>query len=241
VYDTIWRGSLPALIAGPVRNRELFLSSYLQTYLQRDVRDLTQVGNQETFLRFLKACAARPAQLLNLSEIARDVGVSVAMAKSWLSILVTSMQVYLLQPYHSNVTKRLVKRPKLYFLETGLCSYLTEWSSPETLASGAMAGSMFETFAFAEILKSWWHRTATPHVYYYRDRDGREIDFLLMQDRRIHPLEVKRSASPRSQWRHQFSALQRLPEETGEGGVICMVPELLPLDEMNKAIPVGLI
>ncbi|MFC1573014.1 ATP-binding protein [Candidatus Eisenbacteria bacterium] len=241
LYDVIWQGSMPTLIAGPVRDRDLFFSSYLQTYLQRDVRDLTQVGDQDAFVKFLKACAARTGQLLNLSELARDVDVTVPTAKSWLSVLVASMQIHLLQPYHSNVTKRLVKRPKLYFLDTGLSAYLTEWSSAETLANGAMAGPILETFVLSEILKSWWHRVATPHIYYYRDRDGREIDFVFVRDQRLHPLEVKRSATPRREWLQAFSALRRLPEETGTGGVVCLTREAIPLDEMNTAIPVGLI
>jgi len=145
VFKRIWMGSFPALHAGAVRNRDLFYSSYLQTYLQRDVTDLTQVGDQQAFLRFVKAAAARTGQMLNLSELARDVDVTVKTAKSWLSILIASFQVVLVQPYHTNVTKRLIKTPKLYFLDTGLCAYLTEWSSPETLAAGAMSGALFET------------------------------------------------------------------------------------------------
>ena len=124
-----------------VKDWDLFHSSYLQTYLQRDVRDLAQVGSQDSFLRFLKACAARTAQMLNLSELARDVDISVSTAKNWLSILLASFQVYLLQPFHSNITKRLIKTPKLFFLDTGLCAYLTGWSTPEALASGAMNGA----------------------------------------------------------------------------------------------------
>jgi len=239
IYERIWVGSLPALVAGPAHDRNLFLSSYVQTYLQRDVRDLAQVGSQESFLRFLRACAARTGQLLNLSDLARDVDVSVMTAKTWLSILVASLQVFLLQPYHSNVTKRLVKRPKLYFLDTGLAAYLTEWSTPQTLAAGAMAGPMLETYVFAEILKSWWHRMERPLLYYYRDRDGREIDLLLVQDRVIHPVEVKRSASPRAEWVRPFAALGRLPGQIGPGAVMCLVPEIVPLDAGNSAVPVS--
>ena len=144
IFERIWNGSFPALLADGLEDRELFLSSYLQTYLQRDVRDLTQVGSLESFTRFVRACAARSGSLLNLSLLARDVDISVPTAKSWLSVLIASFQVHLLQPYSSNVTKRLTKSPKLYFLDTGLLSHLCRWSSPETLASGAMAGAVFE-------------------------------------------------------------------------------------------------
>ncbi len=241
VYRQIWTGGFPALIAGPARNRDIFYSSYLQTYLQRDVRDLAQVGNEAAFLRFLKACAARTGQLLNRSDLARDADISVNTAKSWLSVLEASLQVYLLQPYHSNVTKRLVKRPKLYFLDTGLCAYLTEWSSPETLEAGAMSGAIFETHAVVEVLKSWWHRGQFPPIYYYRNRDGKEIDLLVSSDQRLYPLEVKKSATPNRNWSEAFAALRSLPEETGEGAVVCLCRDILPLSEKVVAFPIGLL
>ena len=187
VYADIWRGSFPALVTNAVHDRDLFYSSYVQTYLQRDVLDLAQVGDQLAFLRFVRACAARTGQLLNLTELARDVDVAVNTAKNWLGILQASFQVFLLPPYHTNVTKRLVKTPKLYFLDTGLCAYLTEWTSPETLESGAMSGAILETYAVAEVLKSWWNRGQTPPAYFYRNRDGREIDLLIVQDRGASP------------------------------------------------------
>lgn len=241
VFADIWTGSFPALIAGPVKDRNLFYSSYLQTYLQRDVRDLAQIGNQDAFLRFLKACAARTAQLLNLSDLARDADVTVNTAKHWLSILTASFQVFLLQPYHSNLTKRLVKTPKLYFLDTGLCAYLTEWSSPETLSSGAMSGHIFETYVFGEILKSWWHRVQMPHLYYYRDRDGKEIDLLLAKDQILYPVEVKLGATPRREWARHFRTLGKLNVEIGTGAIVCLCKEPLPLTENATAVPVGML
>ena len=240
-YEWIWRGGFPALVTEQVGDRDLFYSSYLQTYLQRDVRDLTQVGDNQAFLRFLRACAARTAQLLNLSELARDVDVSVATAKSWLSILEASFQVFLLRPYHSNVTKRLVKTPKLYFLDTGLCAYLTEWSTPETLAAGAMAGPIFETHVVVEVLKSWWHRTRQPRVYYYRDRDGREIDLLMEQDGVLYPVEIKSAATVRREWLKPFAALDRLPLQRGPGVVLSLTPRPIPLDHANRALPASIV
>ncbi|MCY2924069.1 MAG: ATP-binding protein [Planctomycetota bacterium] len=241
IYKDIWLGSFPAMVAGPVKDRDVFYGSYLQTYLQRDVRDLAQVGNEAGFLRFVKACAARTAQMLNVAELARDADVSVNTAKAWLSILQASFQVFLLPPYHTNVTKRLVKAPKLYFLDTGLCAYLTEWSSPQTLEAGAMGGAIFETHAFVEIVKSWWHRMRTPPLYYYRDKDGREVDFLFVQDRRFHPVEAKKSATPKSDWTVPLASLKRFSKEVGEGGVVCLSPQRLPLGPKANAIPVGLI
>jgi len=241
LYADIWLGSYPALVTKQVRERDLFYSSYLQTYLQRDVKDLAQVGNEAAFVRFLKACAARTAQMLNLTELARDADVAVNTAKSWLSILQASFQVFLLQPYHTNVTKRLVKTPKLYFLDTGLCTYLTGWSSPETLEAGAAGGAMLETYVVAEVLKSWWNRAKQPPVHYYRDKDGKEIDLLLVQDKAIHPVEIKKSASPRREWAHVFSTLDRLKPGWSAGGVVCFCRERLPLTEKVTAIPIGLL
>jgi uncharacterized protein len=241
VYEDAFRGSFPSLVAGPVTDRDLFYSSYLQTYLERDVRDLAQVGDEAAFVRFLRACAARTGQLLNLSELARDTGVQVNTAKNWLSILQTSFQVFLLQPYHTNLSKRLVKTPKLYFFDTGLCAYLTQWSSTGTLEAGAMSGAIFETYVFSELLKSWWHRMRTPEIYYYRDKDGREIDFLLVSDGTLYPLEVKRSASPDRGWTQVFSSLARFKQPLGHGGVVCLYPQLLPLTPTATAIPAGII
>jgi hypothetical protein len=238
IYKDIWLGSFPALIAGAAKNRELYYSSYIQTYLQRDVRDLTQVGDEISFLKFIRACAARTGQLLNLTDISRDVDISIPTAKKWLSILQASFQIFLLQPYHSNVTKRLVKTPKMYFLDTGLCSYLTEWASPETLEAGAMNGAIFETYVFVEILKSYWHRGARPSIYYYRDKDAKEVDFLIERDQKLFPVEAKKASTPRKDWLSSFKALRKLKKDISSGFVICMVDQWTPLDPKNNAVPV---
>jgi predicted AAA+ superfamily ATPase len=240
IYSDIWRGCFPELIAGNITDWDIFYSSYLRTYLERDVRDLTKVGDEGTFLRFLKACAARTGQMLNLSDLARDVDVTVKTAKDWLSILEASFQVYLLQPYHTNLTKRLVKTPKLYVLDTGLCCYLTQWTNPEALAAGAMAGSILETYIFTEILKNWWHQAKTPEIFYYRDKDKVEIDFILTQNQQFYPVEVKKSASPKKDWINSFKKLNRLGP-IASGGVICLGNELLPLGEHYYSIPANLL
>jgi len=241
IYQDIWLGSFPALVTGTIQDRNVFYSSYIQTYLQRDVRDLTQVGDEAAFLRFIKACAARTGQLLNLSELARDVDVSVKTAKNWLGILQASFQIFLLQPYHSNVTKRLVKRPKLYFLDTGLCAYLTEWTSAEVLESGSMSGAILETFLLGEILKSWWHQGRNPSLYYYRDKDAREVDFVFSQDQRLYAAEVKKAASPQPKWSTTFTSLRRLSQTLAGACVICLHPEVLPIGNHAYAIPVGMV
>jgi hypothetical protein len=199
---------------------------------------LGQVGDENAFLKFIRACAARTAQVLNLSDIANDTDISVPTAKKWLSILQASFQVFLLQPYSTNVTKRLIKTPKLYFLDTGLCSYLTEWATPETLDAGAMAGAIFGTYVLSEVLKSYWHQGLQPLMYYYRDKDKREIDLILEQNQTLYPVEIKKSASLKKDWVKHFAFLSKLNNTVGDGAVICMTSTPLPLDETNMALPV---
>jgi hypothetical protein len=213
----------------------------VQTYLQRDIRDLARVGDEMAFLRFLRAAAARSGQLLNMAELARDADVVPNTAKSWISILEASGIVYLLQPYHTNVTKRLVKTPKLYFLDTGLCAWLTEWSSPKTLEAGAMSGAILETWVFSEILKSWWHNGRQSPFYFYRDKDQKEIDLLIVQDGTIYPIEIKKSASPGKDSVRHFQALEKLKLPVGHGGVICLATQSIPLTSNASSIPVGVI
>jgi len=237
LYKMIWRGSLPALYGSLNIEKELFYSSYLQTYLQRDVRDLAKVGDETSFLRFLKAAAARTGSLLNISDLARDADVAPNTAKSWLSILETSGIIYLLQPYHTNVSKRLIKSPKLYFFDTGLCSYLTGWSSPETLESGAMSGNILETWILIEILKSYWHNGVKDNFYYYRDKDAKEIDLLILKDGHIYPFEFKKSSSPKKDHIRNFQLLNKFDLPAGDGGLICLCDNYIPLSENITAIP----
>jgi predicted AAA+ superfamily ATPase len=194
-----------------------------------------------TFLRFLRASAARTGQLLNITELSRDADIAVNTAKSWLSILQASGIAYLLEPYHTNVTKRLVKTPKLYILDTGLCAYLTEWSSPEIMEAGAMSGSILETWIFTELLKGYWHNGRRAPFYFYRDRDMKEIDLLIIQDGKIYPLEFKKTASPGKGDVRHFQALEKLKLPIGPGGVICLAEQLLPLTPSTLSIPIAAI
>ncbi len=239
LYRQIWRGAFPAIALNTGMDRDLFFSSYLQTYLQRDVRDLAKVGDEMAFLRFLRATAARTGQLVNLADLARDADVAPNTAKSWLSILQTSGIVWLLPPWHSNLTKRLVKTPKLYLLDTGLAAYLTEWSSPQTLEAGAMSGAILETWVVTELLKSYLHNGLAPPFYYFRDKDKREIDLLIIRDNILHPLECKKSASPGKADIRCFSRLSNLGILIGSGGVICLSPQALPLTRTAWSIPIG--
>lgn len=240
-YRIIWRGAFPAIALNSEVDWNLFYSSYVQTYLQRDVRDLARVGDEMAFLRFLRAAAARTGQMLNLTELARDADVAPNTAKNWLSILQASGIVYLLEPYHTNLTKRLVKSPKLYFLDTGLCAYLTDWSSAETLEAGAMSGAILETWVIAELLKSYWHNGRQAPFFYYRDKDQKEIDLLIAQDGMLYPLEIKKTATPTKEAVRHFQVLEKLRLPVGPGGVVCFLDQSLPLTATIQAIPLAVL
>jgi predicted AAA+ superfamily ATPase len=238
LYKILWRGSLPAPVLNKEMDRDLFFGSYIQTYLQLDLRHLARVGDEMAFSRFLRAVAARTGQLLNMAEMARDVDVAPNTVKTWLSILQASGLVYLLEPYFSNLTKRMIKTPKLYFLDTGLAAYLTGWSSPEVLEAGAMSGPILETWLLGEILKSWQHNGQEAPFFYYRDTDQKEIDLLIVQDGILHPIEFKKTALPNKAAVKHFTSLEKLGRPIGTGAVICLAQQSLPLSKNVWSVPV---
>lgn len=246
-YDEIWklihRGSMPALLLNEDYDWQLFYASYVKTYIERDVRELTQVGDEVKFIKFMIATASVTGQLLNLTSLARDVGISVATAERWLSILVTSNIVYLLKPYANNVLKRAVKTPKLYFLDTGLAAYLTKWTTAAVLKNGAMAGAFFETFVIAEIIKSYYNQgIAEPPLYFYRDKEQQEIDLLIENNGVLYPLEMKKHADPKVSDIKAFAVLDSIPSmQRGSGGVICTYDKLVTLKDNDKVIPIAYI
>lgn len=239
VYERIWRGSFPALVTGRVKDRDLFFRSYVQTYLQRDVRDLLKVGDLDAFMRFLKAVAGRTGQLLNYSDLARDCNVSVNTARNWMAVLQASHQVMLIPAWHSNLSKRLYTTPKLHFLDTGLCAYLTEWSSPAILAAGAMSGAILESYALGEILKSWWHAGKDPALYHYRDKDSREIDALIAHDGLLYPIEIKKAGTIGPADASAFQLLELRGAKPGPGAVLSLVSESIPLDRNSVSFPIA--
>lgn len=241
IFSRIHRGAFPALVSGRVRNWTRFYDSYVSTYVERDIRDLAKVSSEERFLKFIRAAAARTGQLLNYSELARDVGISVVTAKDWLGILKASNLVYLLQPYSRNITSRIVKTPKLYFTDTGLCCHLLGWDTPTTLMNGAMAGAMFETFVVGEILKRAWGAGKEPRMYFYRDRLGVEIDILLERNGILEPVEIKKNATPDLSDIKAFGRVRENGIPLGEGAVICPATMAMPLTDCVKIVPVGAI
>lgn len=238
-FHKIWRGAYPDVVMQNGKNWETFYDSYVSTYIQRDVQDYLGVKNRATFLKFMQMVAARTAQLINYSDIAKDVGVSEVTIKSWMNVLQASGIVTVLQPYHKNQTSRLIKMPKLYFMDTGLCAFLTGWLNAQVLERGAMAGAMLETYVVSEIIKSYLHNGRNPRIYFYRDKEKNEVDLLIEENGMLYPIEVKKTASPSRGDCKAFSILSKLKMPIGHGGVICFVKALAPLAEGVDAIPVG--
>lgn len=240
IWHRIHRGGMPALVADPETDWQAYYASYTKTYIERDVRDLTQVSDELKFYQFMTAMAASIGQLVNLAAISRDIGISQPTASRWLSILQTSNVICLLQPYYNNITKRTIKTPKIYFMDTGLAAYLTRWPTPETLQAGAQAGAFFENFVIAEIYKSYYNAgVIEPPLHFYRDKDQREIALLLQVGNTLHPVEVKKHANPRREDVSVFDLLDKIPNVVrGSGGVVCMYDHLITLKGEDKGIPV---
>lgn len=239
LYRRIWLGSFPFLHSNPGASRDIFYNSYLQTYIERDVRDILHVGNDLRFYDFIRAVAARTGQLLNYADLARDVDIDQKTAKSWLSTLETSGLVALLEPYHNNIAKRIAKTPKLYFLDTGLAAFLAGWDTPASLEAGAMNGAFLETHVFVELLKSYWHNGKYPNVYFYRDADRKEIDFVVEQNMTLYPVEVKKTASPDANAVRVFDRLRQFKKNVGAGAVLCLRQGHIPLSKDAMAVNVG--
>lgn len=241
IFDRIFRGSMPAIVSEKNSNSQIFYSSYLTTYIERDVREVSDAIDSLTFLHFITAVAARCGQILNIAEIARDADINQKQAKNWLGVLETLGLIFYLHPYSNNMLKRLVKTPKLYFYDTGLVCYLTKWSSAETLQSGAMNGAILENYVVAEIRKTYLNCGKDPYMYYYRDKDAREIDIILEHDGVLNPIEIKKSANPGSELIKVFKLLDKSSEKRSKGAVVCMKPELSAIDRENYIIPVWMI
>lgn len=240
VWKIIHRGSMPELCENPEYDWQMFYGAYLRTYIERDVGDLAEIGDSIKFSKFMVAVAAMSGNLLNKASLARDVGISEPTAERWLGILVASNIVYLLQPYSNNITKRAIKTPKVYFLDTGLAAYLTKWNTPDVLKSGAMAGAFFESFVISEIIKSYYNRgILEPPIYFYRDKEMNEIDLIIENAGKLHPIEIKKHADPARKDVEAFDLLDRIGgARRGSGGVICLYDNMVTLKGDDRVIPV---
>ena len=253
LYSRIFKGSMPKLYADDNVDLEMYYRSYIDSYLKRDIKDLTQVADEMAFYNFMTVVAARTAKPVVNDEIARECGISSPTAKKWLSILKTSHIIALVQPYSNNLLKRVTKMQLLHFLDTGLCAHLLKWGNPEALERGAMSGAFFESYVFSEIYKSYLNEGKEPPIYYYRDKDKKEIDLLIYENGTLYPIEIKKSASPGKDAIKHFGVLKPVtePEKFGElsqtkmkignGAVVCMANDLLPIDAKNWYVPVWMI
>ena len=241
LFARLWLGSMPGLISEQSPDRNIFYSSYLSTYVERDVRELSGSVDALKFNRFVTAVAARCSQLLNYKALADDADIDMPTAKNWVNILETLGIIFLLHPYSNNVLKRTIKTPKVYFYDTGLVCYLTRWSSPEVAESGAMSGALLENFTVSEIMKSYQNAGLEPYLYFYRDRDAKEIDVILEGDGKLCPLEIKKTATPDKRLTRVFSVMDRSPLQLGTGAVLCMAEQFGAFDRDNLIVPIWMI
>lgn len=241
IFERIYRGSMPAIASGQNSSSQIFYSSYLSTYIERDVKQLSDAIDSLKFLRFITAVAARCSQMLNVSDIAQDADINQKQAKDWLQILETLGIIFYLHPYSNNLLKRLVKTPKLYFYDTGLVCHLTRWSSAEVLESGAMNGAILENYVVAEIAKTYMNSGKEPYMYYYRDKDAREIDIILEHDGILNPIEIKKTSNLGTELTKVFALLDKASVPRGKGAVVCMKPGVGVIDRENYVVPVWVI
>lgn len=253
IYERIFKGSMPEMYATEDMDWETYYRSYIETYLQRDIRDLAQVADAMNFYNFMTVVAAHTSKPVVYEELANIAGISAPTAKKWLSILVSSHIIALVQPYYNNVLKRVVKMPLMHFLDTGLAAYLLRWGNPEALEKGAMAGAFFESYVFSEIYKSYLNAGKEPPIFYYRDKDKKEIDLLLYQNGELSPIEIKKAASPGAtaiknfivlnpvEEPEKFGGIKELKVNVGEGSVVCMANDITPIDQKNTYVPVWMI
>lgn len=241
MFERIWKGCMPGLVSGQYTDRDIYYSSYLSTYVELDMRELSGNIDALKFNRFVTAVAARTSQLLNYKALADDADIDMPTAKNWINILETLGIIFLLHPYSNNVLKRTIKTPKVYFYDTGLVCYLTKWSSPEVAESGAMSGALLENFAVSEIMKSYQNAGREPYLYFYRDRDAKEIDVIMEGDGRLCPLEIKKTATPDKRLTRVFGVIDKSPLQLGMGAILCMAEQFSAFDRDNLIVPIWMI
>lgn len=237
IFERIFKGSMPRLLTTEIE-RDRFYMDYVNTYLERDIHLLEQIGKLNEFYDFLVYMAARTSQELNYSAVSKELGISSPTVKEWTTILERSGIIFILRPYHSNITSRIVKTPKMYFTDTGLAAYLCRWPDAATLENGAMAGAYFETYVVSEIVKSYCNAGKKPDIYYYRDADQKEIDLIITEGDRIYPLEIKKSKNPKAPDKN-FGVLEKTGLKVQPGIILCMTDEMIPYDRNTWMFPVS--
>lgn len=240
LYERIFKGGFPELYKNNEMSRDIFYENYLKTYIEKDIRQLINVKDEVKFMNFMVSIAARSGQELNINDVCNDVEVSNATASNWLSILINTGLVILLEPYSKNILKRVVKRPKLYFMDTGLASYLTKFPTSETLEISYYAGAIFETYVVTEIVKSFTNKGMDPkrYLYYYRDNNKKEIDLIIYYNNKLYPIEIKKSKNPGKDATKNFSVLSDTGIDIAQGTVLCLIDDIFPIDKDNFCIPI---
>lgn len=239
LYENIFRGGMPKLAVTDL-DRDRYFMDYVNTYIERDIHLLEQVDKLDSFYDFLVYMAARTSQELNYSEISKEIGISVPTVKGWTTILERSGIIYILRPYYANITNRLVKTPKMYFMDTGLAAYLCRWPNAQTLENGAMSGAYFESYVVSEIVKSYYNAGKNADLYYYRDIDRKEIDLLIIEGDKLYPLEIKKSKNPAHPDKN-FGILDKFNMDTQPGIILCMSDELIPYNKEAWLCPASCI
>lgn len=238
VFERIWRGGMPAIVSGVKKEQAAVYSSYISTYIDRDVKEIADRVDSFKFLNFVTVVAALTSQMMNYKTIADAVEISVPTVKNWLNILERLGIIFYLHPYSNNLLKRMVTKPKLYFYDSGLVAYLTKWTDSETLMNGAMSGAILENFVVSEIVKSYQNAGLEPFIYYYRDKDNKEIDIVLERNGTLYPLEVKKTMMPDKRWTNVFGVLDKTSLKRGTGGILCLSDKFTAFDRDNLIIPV---
>jgi len=236
LFEEIFEGGFPIFQSKDKPDRNTFFNSYIQTYLDRDLSDVFGITKLSEFNRFIEVCAARTAQILNITDMARDTGIPISTASEWLSILEATRQIYLLRPYFPNITKRIIKSPKLYFLDTGLASFLTKWDSPDTLRVGAMSGAFYETYIVCEFIKRYINQGKIPPLYYLRDKEGHEVD-LLVHDNGLHMYEFKIAAKTDADFEKNMNYFEKKSKEFKSKTVISLIKESLKVTGGIQYLP----
>ena len=241
VYSRIWEGGMPDMISMDAEIRREYWNSYIDAYLMRDAVDDNGILDTEGFRKFLRACAAFSGELVNYNDLGSAAGVSGSTAKEWTKVLQTMGIIFLLEPYYNNELKRMIKTPKLYFCDTGLCAFLSSWTSRDTLLNGAASGHYLENYVVSEMLRNSSYGEKKVNLNFYRDTNQKEIDLVLEMDGQLHPFEIKCAASPDSKAIRAFSLLAKSGKEIGPGGIICMAAKPFPINADNNLIPVNLL
>lgn len=241
VFEHIWQGGMPDVQNVDNEIRDEYFNSYVETYLMRDATEVGGISDTVRFSKFLSACAALVSQQVNYSTLAEAAEVSEPTAKAWLNVLQGLGIVYLLTPYENNELKRLVKMPKLYFCDTGLCAYLSMWLSPATLMNGAASGHYYENYVVMELAKTYAYAKSKANLSYYRNSNAKEIDVFIEENDTIHPIEIKKSANPDRRETKKYAVIDKTSLKRGDGGIICMCEEVMPIDSQNCFIPSNII